>query len=92
MNIDLSAINSSRGIAPASIGERGEAVEQVAAREVKPLMGDALKIEEKEMFSLNKLEAMDIDDIEAEITRDDALGQLMSSHLNWDPPEMPRFV
>lgn len=91
MNIELPNITPSRGVERTT--EMYGADKPKPIKEgLRPLFGDSLQIEEKTTLSLDALDGIDLDAMEKELDRKDALGTLLSSHLSWDPPEMPDFV
>lgn len=91
MNVDFSRISLGRGLDDVQ-AQRGFDGVRNADNGVKPLFSDALTVQERENFQLGDINETDIDEIEKEIVRDDKLGNLLSSHLNWQMPEMPDFV
>lgn len=96
MKIDLSKITPNRGI-EAATDARGIDAQKQVKEGPRPLFGEALRIQEKPKVSIDSLNEIDLaevdfDEVEKQIDRDDALGRLLSSHLDWAPPEMPNFV
>lgn len=96
MKIDLPQITPNRGI-DAATDARGIETPKAVQDTPRPLFGDALRIQEKpkvSIDSLNEVDLREIDpaEIEKALDRDDALGKLLSSHLDWAPPDMPNFV
>lgn len=96
MKIDLPKITPNRGI-EAATDARGIDAQKQVKEGPRPLFGDALRIQEKPKVSIDSLNEIDLaevdfDEVEKQIDRDDALGKLLSSHLDWAPPDMPNFV
>lgn len=91
MNIDLSRIIANRGLG--ALGANADVKNaKNSENSVKPLFSDSLTIQERENFQINDVNDVDMDEIEKDIVRDDKLGKLLSSHLDWQPPEMPKFI
>lgn len=91
MNIELPKLTSPRGIDGAMEIHEANGPKQTTEA-LRPLFGEALKIEEKSTLSLDALSGIDLSELEKALDREDALGRLASSHLTWEPPEMPDFV
>lgn len=91
MNINFPNIVPNRGVDGVKLSGSAP-TDKIAESGVKPLFGEALTVEEREILSLDGTEDIDMEDIEKELVRDDKLGKLVSSQLNWQPPDMPNFV
>lgn len=91
MKIDLPKITPNRGV-EATAELKGVDAQPQVKEGLRPLFGESLRIEEKPTTTFDSLNGVDLDEVEKELNRDDALGKLMSSHLNWEPPQMPNFV
>lgn len=96
MKIELPKITPNRGVDATTDARKIDAQNEVKEGP-RPLFGEALRIQEKpkvSIDSLNEADLREIDpaEIEKTLDREDALGKLLSSHLDWAPPEMPDFV
>lgn len=93
MNVNLTGISSNRGINGIAQEHRLETQKPLETKNIRALFGeDALTVSERDILSLNEVSGMDVEALEEALNREDALGMLASSHLTWEPPEMPDFV
>lgn len=91
MNIDFTRLMSNRGVASADQAKAAE-VPKALENQPKPLFSDSLVVKEKESLMVDDFAGVDMDEVEKELVRDDRLGKLVSSALDWPMPEMPQFV
>ena len=91
MSIEISGVSSNPSLA--GIG-RGLDVDFAKASKnaAEPLFSDALIVKESENFALGDMGEIDMDELEKELVRDDKLGKLFSSVIDYPTPEMPVFV
>lgn len=91
MNIDFTRLTPNRAVDSTGQAKAAEAP-KAAENAPKPLFSDSLVVKEKETLLTDDFAGIDLDEVEKALVRDDALGRLVSSNFDFDPPQMPDFV